>query len=138
MAHDDSLGSDRTTNGVRVQVTSTYLPEHSVVDGPPAERRFAFSYTVTITNEGRDTVTLVARHWVITDASGHEEHVRGPGVIGFQPTLGAGQGFTYSSGAVLRTSEGTMHGEYLMERVDGTRFDAEIAPFALVRAEAVQ
>jgi ApaG protein len=138
MAGDGPASSDIQTNGVRVQVTSAYVPEQSAPDAPPGERRFVFSYTVTITNEGREAVTLVARHWVITDAHGGEEHVRGPGVVGFQPTLGPGQAFTYSSGAALRTAQGMMHGEYLMERTDGSRFDAAIAPFALVPAEDIQ
>ncbi len=130
--------SDKVTEGIRVRVTASFVPAQSVVDGPDSERRFAFSYTVTVTNEGRATATLLARHWVITDGSGRDEHVRGPGVVGFQPCLGEGQSFTYSSGAVLRQAPGTMHGEYLMERDDGARFDAAIAPFALVQPEAVQ
>ncbi|MBM4280880.1 MAG: Co2+/Mg2+ efflux protein ApaG [Deltaproteobacteria bacterium] len=138
MTKDDGFGSDTTTRGVRVQVTSKFLPAQSAVDAPPAERRFAFAYTVTITNDGEDTVTLVARHWVITDGHGAVDHVRAPGVVGFQPTLGPGQSFTYSSGAVLRTPQGTMHGEYRMERADGSRFDADIAPFGLVVEEALQ
>ena len=138
MANDDAFSSDTITRGVRVQVTSAFLPAQSVVDGAAAERRWAFAYTVTITNEGRDTVTLVARHWVITDGNGNVDHVRGPGVVGFQPTLTSGQSHTYSSGAVLRTPHGTMHGEYLMERADGSRFEALIAPFGLVTEDAVQ
>jgi ApaG protein len=138
MANDDAFSSDTVTRGVRVQVTSTFLPAQSVVDAAAGDRRWAFAYTVTITNEGRDTVTLVARHWVITDGNGGVDHVRGPGVIGFQPTLTSGQSFTYSSGAVLRTPQGTMHGEYLMECADGTRFDATIAPFGLFTEDVVQ
>jgi ApaG protein len=138
MASDDAFSSDTTTRGVRVTVVSKFLPAQSVVDGPPAERRWAFAYTVTIRNDSGETVTLLARHWVITDGLGAVEHVRGPGVVGFQPTLRQGQSFTYSSGAVLRTSQGTMHGEYLMERADGSRFEAAIAPFGLVVEEAVQ
>ena len=129
--------SETVTDGIRVRVTASFVPAQSVVDGPEIERRFAFSYTVTVINEGRATATLLARHWVITDGNGHEEHVRGPGVVGFQPCLADGQSFTYSSGAVLRAPPGTMHGEYLMERDDGTRFDAVIAPFALVQPDAV-
>jgi ApaG protein len=138
MASDDAFSSDTTTRGVRVQVTSKFLPAQSAPDAPLAERRFAFAYTVTISNDSGDVVTLVARHWVIVDGNGLVEHVRGPGVVGFQPTLEQGQSFTYSSGAVLRTAQGTMQGEYLMERADGSRFEAAIAPFALVTEEAVQ
>ncbi len=135
---DEGQRSDTVTDGIRVRVTSSFVPAQSIVDGPALERRFAFSYTVTVTNEGRAAVTLLARHWVITDATGREEHVRGPGVVGFQPSLGEAQSFTYSSAAVLRAPPGTMHGEYLMERDDGSRFDATIAPFALVQPDAVQ
>jgi ApaG protein len=138
MPNDDAFTSDTVTRGVRVQVKSAFLPAQSVADGAVADRRWAFAYTVTITNEGRDTVTLVARHWVITDGNSRVEHVRGPGVVGFQPTLASGQSHTYSSGAVLRTPQGTMHGEYLMERADGSRFEALIAPFGLVTEDAVQ
>ena len=138
MAADDPSASNTVTNGIRVAVRSTYLPDQSSPDAPPGERRYVFSYQVTITNEGRDTITLLARHWVITDAHGDEEHVRGPGVVGFQPTLASGQAFTYSSGAALRTAQGTMHGEYLMERPDGARFDANIAAFALVKDDDIQ
>lgn len=133
MPDDGESGSDAVTDGIRVQVRAQFLPEHS----SPQERRWAFSYTVTITNEGKDGATLLARHWVITDATGNEEHVRGPGVVGHQPSLTAGQTFTYQSGAILRTPHGMMQGEYLMERPDGTRFDANIAPFALATPESI-
>jgi ApaG protein len=85
--------SEAVTEGIRVQVEATWLPEHS----SPRERRWAFSYTVTITNEGSEAATLTARHWIITDASGQTEHVRGPGVVGYQPDLEQGQSFTYTS-----------------------------------------
>ncbi len=126
--------SSALTQGISVDVRSAFLPDHS----SPAERRWAFSYTVTITNVGDAQATLLARHWVITDATGHEEHVRGPGVVGSQPQLVSGQSFTYTSGAVLRTPHGVMHGEYLMQRPDGARFEAHIAPFALVTPESIQ
>ncbi len=135
---DDAPSSDTVTAGIRVRVSCSFLPEHSVQEGAEGEKRWAFSYTVTITNEGRDAATLLARHWLITDGNGGVEHVRGPGVVGFQPALGDGQSFTYTSGAVLRTPSGTMHGTYLMEREDGSRFDANIAPFALIVPDAVQ
>lgn len=136
--HDEGPGSEEVTEGIRVRVTSSFLADQSVVEGPDVDRRYAFSYTVTVTNEGRQAATLLARHWEIVDGAGKTEHVRGPGVVGFQPSLGEGQSFTYTSGAVLRTPMGTMQGEYLMERVDGTRFEARIAPFALVEPSAVQ
>ena len=131
---DDGPSSETVTRGVRVHVRSAFLPEHSRDD----DHRFAFSYTVTISNEGAEPATLIARHWVITDSNGYVEQVRGPGVVGFQPSLPVGESFTYTSGAVLRTPTGMMHGEYLMERPDGRRFDANIAPFALVTPESLQ
>jgi ApaG protein len=133
MADDEAPASEAITQGIRVNVKSSYLPEHS----SPRESRWAFSYAVTITNEGREAATLLSRHWVITDASGHEEHVRGPGVVGYQPHLEAGQSFNYTSGAVLRTPHGMMQGEYVMERADGARFEATIAPFALATPESI-
>lgn len=133
MADDERPASEAITQGIRVRVESAFLPEHS----SPRERRWAFSYTVTITNEGREPATLLARHWLITDAGGNEEHVRGPGVVGYQPHLPGGQTFTYTSGAILKTPHGTMQGEYLMERADGARFDAAIAPFALATPESI-
>ncbi|HEY4220186.1 MAG TPA: Co2+/Mg2+ efflux protein ApaG [Myxococcota bacterium] len=127
------LDDGAVTQGIRVRVRSQYLPEHS----DPRERRFAFSYTVVISNEGTDTATLLARHWIITDGAGNVEHVNGPGVVNEHPRLTGGQSFTYTSGAILRTPHGLMQGEYLMERPDGTRFEADIAPFALATPDSV-
>lgn len=124
---------DAVTCGIRVRVDATWLPEHSA----PGELRWAFSYTVTITNESDEPATLLARHWVITDGNGAVEHVRGPGVVGYQPALTTGQSFRYTSGAILKTPSGMMEGEYLMARADGTRFEALIPPFALVTPECV-
>lgn len=125
--------SEALTQGIRVRVDAQWLPEHSSSE----DRRWAFSYTVTITNEGDEPATLVARHWVITDSRGEVEHVRGPGVVGYQPSLGRGQSFTYTSGAVLRTPSGLMEGEYIMSRPSGERFDAVIAPFALATPQSI-
>mgnify|MGYP000710296098 CR=1 FL=1 len=120
--------------GISVVVEARWLKEHS----SPHKNRYAFAYTVTITNHGRDQATLVARHWEIRDGESKVEHVRGPGVVGYQPALQPGQSFTYTSGAVLESPYGTMQGEYLLVRPDGTRFETAIAPFALVCPEAVQ
>jgi ApaG protein len=120
--------SEAVTRGVRVKVESEFSPDHS----DPREHRFFFIYTIRISNEGAETVQLINRHWVITDANGRVEEVRGPGVVGKQPVLRSGESFEYSSGCPLRTRFGSMHGEYEMLVVDtGERFEATIAPFPL-------
>lgn len=120
------------TRGIRVKVESTYLPEQS----NPNERRFVFAYTVVISNEGKEVVQLKTRHWIITDASGHVQEVRGEGVVGEKPKLEPNEAFTYTSGCVLKTPWGTMNGTYQMYRIDGSHFDAEIAPFLLATPSA--
>ena len=115
------------TAGVRVDVRSTYLLEQSW----PEHGRYAFAYQVTITNEGNKTVQLLSRHWVITDALGETQEVRGAGVVGEQPVLRPGQSHEYASGAVLRTPWGTMHGEYCMVGENDSEFDADIPCFML-------
>ena len=116
-----------TTEGIRVDVRSTYLLEQSW----PEHGRYAFAYQVTITNESDQTVQLLSRHWVITDALGETQEVRGPGVVGEQPVLRPGQSHEYASGAVLRTPWGTMHGEYNMVGPGDDIFDANIPCFML-------
>ena len=120
--------SQAVTRGVKVSVESKYVAEES----SPAQDHYVYSYTVTIANEGSEVVQLRTRHWIITDGRGHVEEVRGPGVVGEQPVLKPGQQFKYTSGCVLKTPRGTMHGTYQMYRVDGSMFDAEIAPFLLI------
>lgn len=117
------------TRGVKVEVSSEYLPAQS----RPAARRFVFAYTITITNEGDKAVQLRSRHWVITSGNGQVEQVRGPGVVGEQPVLGPGESFRYTSGAALKTERGSMRGSYLMVTPDGSEFEAQIAAFALER-----
>lgn len=120
--------SEATTRGVRVQVRARYSPEHSDVRRP----LWFFLYTIKITNEGGTTVQLLHRHWEITDANGHVEHVRGPGVVGEQPTLAPGESFEYTSGCPLPTRFGFMKGEYRMVLPEsGETFDAEVAGFPL-------
>lgn len=119
--------STATTQGIRVHVESTYVPEQS----SPRSRRYVFAYTVRITNEGESAAQLRTRHWVITDGNGKVEEVRGPGVVGQQPHLNPGDHFEYTSGCVLETPRGEMHGSYQMHRPDGTAFDATIAHFSL-------
>ena len=117
--------SDAKTQGIRVQVVSRYSPERS----QPAGNKWFFLYTVTISNESADTVQLLTRHWIITDGAGQVEEVRGPGVVGKQPTLAPGESFEYTSGCPLSTSFGVMEGTYEMVTTSGERFDAKIAPF---------
>jgi ApaG protein len=119
--------SEAITRGVRVRVVSQYAPGRS----RPAQCHWFFHYTVTISNEGSETVQLVTRHWIITDANGHVEEVRGPGVVGEQPVLEPGQAFEYTSSCPLGTPSGTMKGTYQMVTVGGERFDAQIAEFTL-------
>jgi ApaG protein len=115
------------TQGVRVRVQSQYLPDQS----EPRHDRYVFAYTITISNEGTRSAHLKTRHWIITDARGEVEEVRGDGVVGEQPRLSPGQSFQYTSGCVLTTPVGTMQGSYRFWREDGTFFDAEIAAFSL-------
>lgn len=109
-------------------VTPQYLPDQS----DPAQDRFAFAYTVTITNRGRVGAQLISRHWVIVDGRGHTEEVKGLGVVGQQPLLKPGEAFEYTSGAVIRTPLGSMRGSYFCVAEDGTRFEADIPVFALM------
>ena len=100
----------------------------------PFQSHWFFHYTVRITNEGEETVQLISRHWIITDAAGHTEEVKGSGVVGEQPVLAPGESFQYTSGCPLKTSTGSMRGTYQMVTEDGDHFDVEIAPFAAPRA----
>ena len=126
-ADDASFGSEAVTRGVRVTVKPRFDPERS----DRARGLWLFLYTVTITNEGNETVQLTDRHWTITDENGDVEEVRGPGVVGEQPVLAPGEGFTYTSACPLRTPTGTMRGTYRLVTGDGESFDATIAEFLL-------
>jgi ApaG protein len=119
--------SDTTTRGIRVEVSSTYVPEKS----SPQEEEFFFTYHVRISNVGPETAQLVSREWVITNAEGEVERVKGPGVVGHQPVLQPGGSFEYTSYCPLRTPVGSMHGTYQMVTDRGDPFDAIIAPFTL-------
>jgi ApaG protein len=114
---------------IRVDVSTSYIDDQS----KPDESRFVFAYTITIHNEGTVPAKLLTRHWVITDANGKVQEVRGEGVVGEQPHLQPGQGFRYSSGTVIETPVGAMQGSYQMLGDDGAQFDAEIAPFRLAK-----
>jgi ApaG protein len=119
--------SEAITRSVRVRVESEYAPDRS----QPCKNQWFFLYTVTILNEGFETLQLLTRHWVITDGTGHVEEVRGPGVVGKQPTLRPGESFEYTSGCPLATPFGVMEGSYQMMSEAGERFDVRIAPFTL-------
>ena len=119
--------SEAITNNVRVEVESLYRPDQS----QPFQGKWVFQYTIRITNEGHETVQLVSRHWIITDANNDTDQVKGRGVVGEQPILSAGESFEYSSWCQLKTSTGVMRGTYQMVTEGGDTFDVEIALFAL-------
>ncbi|HEV3138978.1 MAG TPA: Co2+/Mg2+ efflux protein ApaG [Vicinamibacterales bacterium] len=119
--------SEAVTNDVRVEVVSEYAPERS----DHAESEWFFLYTVRITNQGRETVQLLNRHWIVTDATGRVEEYKGSGVVGEQPVLRPGESFQYTSGCPLGTSSGVMKGTYEMVNARGEKLNVVIAPFAL-------
>ncbi|MEO0996201.1 MAG: Co2+/Mg2+ efflux protein ApaG [Pseudomonadota bacterium] len=112
---------------IRVDVATDFVDGQS----EPDRDRYVFSYTITISNLGEVPARLLTRHWLITDANGNVQEVRGDGVVGEQPHLGPGEQFRYSSGAILNTPVGAMQGSYQMLADNGDRFDAAIAPFTL-------
>ena len=122
-----------TTNGIRIEVVSSYLPERSL----PRQRQFLFAYHVTISNVGDEVAQLQSRRWIITDGNGEVQTVEGDGVVGEQPVLEPGTSFEYTSFCPLSTAFGTMHGHYVMVRPGGGTFEAEIAPFMLAVPNAV-
>jgi ApaG protein len=124
--------SEALTRGVRVHVSARFSPNHS----DPKKREWFFLYTIRIENQATETVQLVNRHWIITDANGHIEEVRGPGVVGKQPVLKNGDSFEYTSGCPLKTPFGSMRGTYEMVTENGEHFEAAVAPFALRENEA--
>ena len=124
------VDSETTTRGIHVTVHSNYVPERS----QPSQGRWFFSYRIRISNRGSVPVQLLNRHWVITDAHGQIEEVRGPGVIGEQPVMAPGESFEYTSGCPLTTDVGKMEGSYQLVTENGAQFDAEIAPFTLCEA----
>lgn len=127
-------GMQTTEHKIRVHVETSYVAEQS----DPQKPRFVFSYTITIRNEGEAPARLLTRHWIITDANGKVQEVRGDGVVGEQPYLKPGQGFRYSGGAVIETPVGVMQGSYRMVADGGERFDAPIAPFRLAKPGVLQ
>ena len=113
------------------QIRVTVEPEFSADRSEPSDNRYFWVYTIEIENRGETTVQLTHRHWRIVDGEGRREDVRGPGVVGEQPTLKPGQSFRYSSGCPLNTPSGIMAGSYRMVDEDGAAFDAEIPAFSL-------
>jgi ApaG protein len=117
------------TRGIAVSVEPTYLEASS----SPIDSQYVWAYKVTIENHGQETVQLLSRHWMITNARGEYTEVKGPGVIGKQPILKPGESYAYTSGAPLNTPSGMMGGSYQMESNRGERFDIEIPAFSLDR-----
>lgn len=116
-----------TTRGVHISVTPSFMESES----SPKDNRYFWAYTIDIVNEASQTVQLIARHWRITDGHGQLHEVKGPGVVGEQPVLKAGERFTYTSGCPLDTPHGSMTGVYQMVAEDGASFEATIPPFPL-------
>ena len=117
---------------LRIETEPRYLPDQSA----PEAGAFLYAYTVTVTHTGRVPAQLIARHWIIEDAQGHTEEVKGLGVVGEQPLLRPGEAFRYTSGCQLRTSHGIMHGSYFFVAADGHRFEVPIAAFILQASSA--
>jgi len=119
--------SDEKQYAIEVAAATQYLAEQS----DEAAGRYVFAYTITLRNTGRVAAQLLSRHWIITDAQGLVQEVRGLGVVGAQPLLEPGQSFEYTSGTAIATAVGTMKGAYQMVAADGTRFEAPIPEFTL-------
>jgi ApaG protein len=125
--------SEATTRGIRIQVESAYLSAQS----SPKDSHYLFAYHVRISNVGSETAQLVSREWIITNADGEVERVKGPGVVGETPVLPPGGAFEYTSYCPLKTSVGSMQGSYQMVAAGGEKFDATIAPFTLAVPNAL-
>jgi ApaG protein len=117
----------------QITTTSVYVESESA----PEQSRYFFAYKISIKNAGQMSAQLMSRHWIITDAFGHAEEVKGPGVVGLQPRIHAGQNFEYDSACPLRTSSGSMKGRYLFLSEEGENFEIEIPEFYLVAPGAV-
>lgn len=119
--------------GILITPQPRYLASHS----QPEQKRFVFAYTITIRNFSAAPVQLLERRWLLTDGDGNKSEVQGPGVVGEQPHIGVGEEYSYTSSAAFETPVGFMQGSYLMQRPDGTRFEAPIAPFRLAKNEVL-
>lgn len=122
-----------SNNPVHIDVKTQYLPAQSSL----REQRYAFAYTITITNQGHQAVQLISRHWLIRDGNNRIQEVRGEGVVGEQPVIAPGESFRYTSGAVLETAVGSMEGSYQMINAAGDAFEAPIATFVLTQPGAL-
>ena len=120
------------TRQIEVTVEPRFMPERSSAD----RSQYFWSYSIVITNSGPETVQLRTRHWIITDAAGRKQEIRGEGVIGEQPVLAPGESFEYTSGVPLPTASGFMTGRYQMESESGERFEIEVPTFSLDSPEA--
>jgi ApaG protein len=115
------------TRHIEVTVEPNFLPERSSAE----QCKYFWSYTIVITNSSEETVQLRERYWIITDASGRQQHIRGEGVVGEQPVLAPGERFEYTSGVPLSTASGFMAGRYQMVSESGERFEIEVPTFSL-------
>ena len=125
--------SETDKRQIEIGVETNYIEEQS----DPDADRYVFAYTITISNAGAEPAKLLNRHWVITDANGKVQEVRGAGVVGEQPHLKPGESFRYTSGTVIETPVGSMQGDYEMLADDGESFLAPIAPFSLARPQVL-
>jgi len=121
----------------KTEFTSTVAVRHLPEQTDAAKGHYAFAYTVTIRNTGNVTGQLIARHWIITDATGHADEVRGLAVVGQQPVLKPGESFEYTSGTRLRTPQGTMRGTFFCITEDARAFNAVVPEFGLTIASAL-
>ncbi|MDV2856283.1 Co2+/Mg2+ efflux protein ApaG [Oceanimonas smirnovii] len=115
----------------------TPVPRYLADRSSPEDEHYVFAYTITIDNQSDETVTLISRRWLITDANGKRIEVEGSGVVGEQPTIAAGDDYTYTSGVSLETPVGVMEGFYTLRRDDGSEFEAPIAPFRLAQPNLI-
>ena len=118
---------------ISINVKTAFIPDQSEIEN----HRYVFAYTITIHNAGEEPAKLLNRHWIITDANGKVQEVRGEGVVGEQPYLKPGESYQYTSGTVLDTPVGSMQGEYEMARNDGSTFIAPIQPFSLAQPKSL-
>ncbi|PIE41781.1 MAG: Co2+/Mg2+ efflux protein ApaG [Gammaproteobacteria bacterium] len=125
--------STQEQQNILVDVKTEYIPDQSDKN----QQRFVFAYHVTISNEGNQPAQLISRHWIITDGNKQVQEVRGEGVIGKQPTIKPGENFEYTSGAVLETPVGSMHGSYEMVGANGEMFHTKIPVFTLASPNAL-